>query len=335
MRSLFFLTIIVFVGLVAGCYSDDDGIPTPPQPVVGSVEVWMERDTVHVLYGDSALVEGYVSVRDTSGNPVPHCPIHLSLTESIGRIEFTGPQNSTTNSSGFVYFRFCSYNQSGIQTIVAECQDHADAWTFWLLDASEGDPPLSFTANRAYLSVLPGRCDSVRLVALVVDGNGQGVPDTTVTLHAPCGTWQPFPPTGQAGRTETWWRVCDYGWFILTATCGYVTRSLDIFVEFPVNTFNIWLPTDTVQFLPGDTATVEGWVQAKDQHGCYYPGVVVQMSLAVPLGFIRYLNPALRDTTDENGRVSFAFITNQPGVQIITAECGYLSDSWMLFIERL
>lgn len=232
MRSLFFPAIVIaLAGFLAGCYTDDDGIPTPPQPVVGSIAIWMERDTVYFLYGDSVIVEGYVSVRDTSGNPVLHYPVHLYLTESVGRIEFTGPQQGTTNSSGFVYFRFFSYNQSGIQTIVAECQGHADTWTLWLQAASHGDPLLSFSADRERLTFLPGQCDTVRLFALVAGSDGQGVPDTTVTLYAPCGTWPPFPPTNQAGRTETWWRVCEYGTFTLIAACGILTATTSIVVD--------------------------------------------------------------------------------------------------------
>ncbi|MBU0509460.1 hypothetical protein KKH27_11585 [bacterium] len=334
MRSLLYLTIaIALTGFIAGCYTDDDG-PLPPPPSVGSVELWMERDTVHFLWGDSVIVDGYVLLRDPAGGPVPYCAVHIYLTQPFGQLDFTGPSHATTDSSGCVYFRFRSYNQTGIQTVVAECQEHSDSWMLWLLAPSFG-PGLSLAASPRLLSFLPGQCDSVRLMAVVWDNDERGIPDTTIILSAPCGTWEPFPPTNQAGYTETWWTVCEYGVFTLTATCGSLMDSVTVDVVSPVAAVQIWLPTDTLRFLPGDTAVVEGWVVVKDSDGRGLAGAVVRMSLAVPLGFLSYLDPVLRDTTDENGRVYFAFTTYQPGVQIITVECGGRTDRWPLVIEQV
>jgi len=99
-----------------------------------------------------------------------------------------------------------------------------------------------------------------------------------------------------------------------------------------ISAVQVWMPVDTLRFLPGDSAVAEGWVVVKDNGGRGIPNVAVDIVLSQPFGFIEYVN-STRDTTDTNGRVYFRFRSyNQTGQQTITASAGGRSDTWSLAV---
>lgn len=97
----------------------------------------------------------------------------------------------------------------------------------------------------------------------------------------------------------------------------------------------IVMMTDTLKFLPGDTATAQGFVVVKDDAGRVMPGVRVTMSLLEDFGFLEFTDSTLRDTTSANGRVNFRFgVVNAivPSHNIIHAQVGSLQDNWTIWL---
>ncbi|MFZ5434321.1 MAG: hypothetical protein ACOZB3_11200 [Calditrichota bacterium] len=78
---------------------------------------------------------------------------------------------------------------------------------------------------------------------------------------------------------------------------------------------------DTIEYYPGQVATAKGLVLVLDGDGQGIAQVKVTLLLTEPFGSIEFLDPILRDTTDESGRVPFRFRAEQTGVQTINAYC--------------
>jgi hypothetical protein len=92
------------------------------------------------------------------------------------------------------------------------------------------------------------------------------------------------------------------------------------------------MPTDTLTFLPGDSASVDGWVVVTDESGRVMPRVRVLLSLLEPFGSLELLG-ALGDTTNENGRAYFRFHSfNQTGTTTIRAQAEDETDQWPLSV---
>jgi hypothetical protein len=98
---------------------------------------------------------------------------------------------------------------------------------------------------------------------------------------------------------------------------------------------NILLGTDTIRFLPGDSASTTVTIIVADDQGRAVEGQKVAISPEDPnLGFIEYVNPDLRDTTNAMGRVECIFrVLGQAGDQIIRASAGGRSDEATIAIR--
>lgn len=96
-----------------------------------------------------------------------------------------------------------------------------------------------------------------------------------------------------------------------------------------VGQITILLGTDTLRYLPGDSASTAVTVIVTSRMGTVMSGVKVSMSLANPgLGFIQYQNTELVDTTDAQGRVNLLYTSiGQPGLNTIMATNGGVSQS--------
>jgi len=100
-----------------------------------------------------------------------------------------------------------------------------------------------------------------------------------------------------------------------------------------VGSVQIILATDTLQFIPGDSASAPGFIVVTDREGRVMQGQRVNISLAPAIGYIEYSNTTLKDTTNEYGRVEFYFRSyNQSGNTTITAAIGNKSASWPLAV---
>ncbi|HEY3294699.1 MAG TPA: hypothetical protein VGL38_04640 [bacterium] len=93
-------------------------------------------------------------------------------------------------------------------------------------------------------------------------------------------------------------------------------------------------PTDTLRFLPGDSASAQGYVLVKDAStGLTVTGVKVNLSLVQPnVGVIEHLN----DTTNTVGRVDFIFRTNRQvgqGYNIVHANIGSAEANYTIWIQ--
>lgn len=76
----------------------------------------------------------------------------------------------------------------------------------------------------------------------------------------------------------------------------------------PVPSVTLVIATDTLKFLPGDSARTPITVLVCDQQGNVVEGERVVMTLSDPkLGFISFVDPLLRDTTNVEGRVDLQF----------------------------
>ncbi len=96
-----------------------------------------------------------------------------------------------------------------------------------------------------------------------------------------------------------------------------------------VGQITILLGTDTLRYLPGDSASTAVTVIVTSRQGTVMSGERVQMSLANPaLGFIQYQNTSLVDTTDSQGRVNLLYTSiGQPGANVITGTAGGTSQA--------
>jgi hypothetical protein len=91
-----------------------------------------------------------------------------------------------------------------------------------------------------------------------------------------------------------------------------------------VGTVQVYMYSDTVTFIPGDSVQAPGFVWVTDRQGRSVKGVAVDMVLTPPtLGGLEYGNTSLRDTTNDQGRVEFYFRSYQrPGDVTIKAFVG-------------
>lgn len=85
---------------------------------------------------------------------------------------------------------------------------------------------------------------------------------------------------------------------------------------------------DTLHYLPGDSASTTVTVILFDLEGDVVPAHRVEMSVTnSQLGFLEYLNPQLRDTSDAYGRIHMLYYSvGSPGLNIITATCDHVSN---------
>ena len=96
------------------------------------------------------------------------------------------------------------------------------------------------------------------------------------------------------------------------------------------------VPSDTLRYSPGDSASAQGYVPIRDSRGNALPGVHVAISLArQDLGRIVY--PSARcDTTDSLGRVNFVFQASSAAgasSNTIHAQFGNREDNYTLWIQ--
>lgn len=94
--------------------------------------------------------------------------------------------------------------------------------------------------------------------------------------------------------------------------------------------------TDTLEFLPGDSASMGFYVRVSDRNGVAVSGVPVEISLENPsLGTVELAKPEEGDTTDGLGRLNLIFRTiGQPGVNKIKAQAGGISASRQIVIQE-
>ncbi|MBU0691800.1 hypothetical protein KKG66_04365 [bacterium] len=94
--------------------------------------------------------------------------------------------------------------------------------------------------------------------------------------------------------------------------------------------------TDTLRFLPGDSASTTITVIVSDQQGNVMEGQRVALSLSNPqLGFIEFLDTELRDTTNAQGRVDLLFTAiGTPGDNDFTATVGNVTATRHLAIRE-
>ncbi len=102
-----------------------------------------------------------------------------------------------------------------------------------------------------------------------------------------------------------------------------------------VGTVQIVMPADTLRFLPGDSASAQGFVVVKDDAGRVMAGIKVNVELTIQnVGSIEFLGG--QDTTDAIGRVYILFRTYGqvgPGYNTIHAWVGSKEDNWTLWVQ--
>ena len=103
-----------------------------------------------------------------------------------------------------------------------------------------------------------------------------------------------------------------------------------------VGNVQILMGSDTIRYLPGDSASTTVTVIVTDQAGNVMPGVRVGVALGNPqIGIIEFLDTGLRDTTNAIGQVPMAYRSYAtPGLNIISAVAGGRSDVDSVFAEE-
>jgi adhesin/invasin len=103
-----------------------------------------------------------------------------------------------------------------------------------------------------------------------------------------------------------------------------------------VGEIQVVLGADTINFLPGDSASTSVKIYVRDKQGTVMPNVRVNVSLAdYSLGFLDRVTPTRGDTTDINGLLDMTYRTyGQDGENQVTAAVGGLSHSQRLVVRR-
>jgi hypothetical protein len=97
----------------------------------------------------------------------------------------------------------------------------------------------------------------------------------------------------------------------------------------------IHMDADTLEMLPGDSVSCNGWVEVRDPDGTTRPNVRIRLSLERPYGFIEFVDPHRRDTTDADGRVYFRFVAyNEVGSNTVIASVANIRDTWPLVVRQ-
>jgi hypothetical protein len=102
-----------------------------------------------------------------------------------------------------------------------------------------------------------------------------------------------------------------------------------------VGSVQVLLGTDTLRFLPNDSAWTTVTVVVSNPEGAAVPGQKVNLTLTNPeLGFLEFADSDLRDTTNSNGRVEAFFrVFNESGDNTINATSGGRSASRNIYIR--
>ncbi len=233
---------------------------------IAAVQIWMPSDTLKFLPGDSAIVEGWVAVTNNEGNVVPGVKVSLTLSAGFGSIEFVDAAlRDTTNEIGRVYFRFRSYQQTGVQTITAAAGGKSAQWQLVVQAAPEVVAFLAINLSRNQLEIPTGLQDSVQVSVTISDSARIGISGISLRLQATGGTIAPLPPTDDAGRTSTWWYFSnEEGVFEISVRAGGLTRTAQITVtEQPtqgtllLTTSHLWVRADDGVSTARITATLK------------------------------------------------------------------------------
>ena len=101
-----------------------------------------------------------------------------------------------------------------------------------------------------------------------------------------------------------------------------------------VSSVQVIMDADTVDMLPGDSASVRGTAIVIGGDGVVKPNIKVNISLSEAFGFIVYDDAQKQDTTNDQGAVIFHFKTfNQAGRNVITASVGDKSGSQAIVVR--
>ncbi len=103
-----------------------------------------------------------------------------------------------------------------------------------------------------------------------------------------------------------------------------------------VGSMQIVLGDDTLEYLPGDSASTTVSIIVRDRQGLVQPGIKVAIALANPqLGLIEFVDTGLRDTTNQLGRVECIYRSYaQPGDNIINAASGGVNTTAAIVIRQ-
>jgi hypothetical protein len=200
---------VLLVTVVLGILACNDKVETPLREGGGlEVRIHMDCDTIYFLPGDSARCNGWVVVKDASGNPMPNIRVSVSLERPFGFLEFVDAQkHDTTDATGRVYFRFLTFNQAGENTIIASIANIRDTWPLVVRQSPLPAVCTEVTITPDTLFVSGTAEDSVLMEIWVVtaDTPHVGIRGYPVGISATGGRLRGLPPTDSTGYTSTHW----------------------------------------------------------------------------------------------------------------------------------
>ncbi|MBU0507582.1 Ig-like domain-containing protein [bacterium] len=297
--------LIILMALGLGC-SEKKSTSPGTEGGVSAIQIWLPTDTLRFLPGDSAIAEGWVLVKDQAQRGIPGVQVDISLTQPFGVIEFSTSTRDTSDVNGRVYFRFRSYNQTGLQIITASTGGRTDQWQLAVLQAAEVVADLTVSLSKPLLEIPRGIRDSVLVTVSISDPNGNGISDVVLPLVATGGQFAPLPPTNPSGFAETWWYFLNrFGSFTITVRAGGQQDTASITVrEIESNgTLDLYSPVRVVR---ADRGVTRAPLRAtlKNQHG-----------VAVSGDTVYFAAPHL-------GEVGAFGITNNSGIALDTFQGG-------------
>ncbi len=175
----------------------------------------MPTDTLTFLPGDSASCDGWVVVTDGQGRVMPNQEVSITLLEPFGSVELINGTDST-DAAGRVYFRFRSYNATGVTTVRAAVGTKTDLWQLTVLPARAYVSHLNLTLSKRQMSVSSQFEDSLLVTCTISDSANLGVPGIILPVRCNGGRLLPIGPTDATGKASTWWYSNgQYGMFTI------------------------------------------------------------------------------------------------------------------------
>ncbi len=233
--------LLLMVGLWMGWGCDGDGDITHcggPERV-GSILIFMPTDTLAFLPGDTASVDGWALVTNDAGRVMSHVTVSLSLLpESFGSLELLGAMGDMTNELGRVYFRFHSFEQTGITTIRAQVEDKEDLWVLTVLPSQSRLAHVTIAfASPEDSAGLHSPDDSLAVCLTLADSSNQGIPGIIFPLRSSGGRLSPIGPTDASGEACCWWYLMglEPGFHCLTFASVDFADSVCVEVDAPVH----------------------------------------------------------------------------------------------------
>jgi hypothetical protein len=293
MARLFFPTLVWSLMLVCavGCRQNSKSITVDSPTIrVEIVQLHADSDSLFSMPDDTAFCDGWASVKDNYGDPVPEMRVQLILTGGVGFIEYTNAHlRDTTDATGRTFFRYVACNHWGRDTIIARVDNVQATWPLVVAERQAGTIHLTIpdTASIGCPVAISVSVLDARSVPIA------GVPVAVSCFAEPIITEPPLMLTDSNGVAHGTWRTHSAGQYMMHAEAlGRVGDSAMVTVQAgePWTMIPTFDSARTISYSAEDTVFIDGVVRFFDGSGNRIPGPSLRFSLKYPWGRLEVID---------------------------------------------